>query len=378
MANTKIDMHNITSSDEIYSIIKTSAETLINHPEMAFAIPAIMLRGAPGVGKSTIVKSVAEELGIGFVDVRLAQMERVDFAGLPSVKNGMTEWNVPSFWPRNEASKGIILLDEITSAPSDCQVAAYSVVLDRRIPNSNYKLPDGWLIVAAGNRSQDHAVVKAMSSALANRFVHFEVDANAKDWNNWAIANSINPSVTGFIQYLPDRLFKMDGQNLEQGWPSPRSWERVSNMMNLYQNNEDVLRKVVYGLIGNSVGLEFMEFWKMQKEFDNIYDLMIDEKREIKLPERADQKCAVASAVIYHLWNGKDEKETNKLVDGFFRFIDKLESGYGSMMVNAAFQGNKRVSKMEAMKKLMFHKKYPEVAKKFKTTFTDTNFAFGK
>lgn len=367
MSNTAIDMHNLVSSDEIFNIIETSAKNLIENPELSGAIPAIMLRGAPGVGKSTIVRSVANKLGIGFIDVRLAQMERVDFAGLPSVKDGVTEWNVPAFWPRDPKSKGIILLDEITSAPSDCQVAAYSVVLDRRIPNSNYVLPNGWLIVAAGNRTCDRAVVKTMSSALANRFVHFEVEANSEDWVKWAVLNEINPAVIGFINYRPALLFKMEGQNLEQGWPSPRSWERVSNCINMFNGSTDLLRKVVYGLIGNGVGVEFMEFFKMSAEFDSILEVMTNDKAEFELPDKADRRYAVASAVIYHLWNGKNEKDTEARVNGFYKILMKMPNDFAAMMVRAAMLGNKTVTPMEAMKKIMMNKNYKTASEKFKT-----------
>ena len=367
MSGINIDMHNLVSSDEIYNIIKTSAETLISNPDLAGSLPAIMLRGAPGVGKSTIVRSVANELGIGFIDVRLAQMERVDFAGLPSVREGMTEWNVPSFWPRDMKSKGIILLDEITSAPSDCQVAAYSVVLDRRIPNSNYVLPNGWLIVAAGNRTCDRAVVKTMSSALANRFVHFEVEANAEDWVKWAITNDINPAIIGFINYRPSHLLKMEGQNLEQGWPSPRSWERVSNVIKMFNGNTELLRKVVYGLIGNGVGLEFMEFFKMSSEFDSILEVMVNEKAEFVLPDKNDKKYAVASAVIYHLWNGTNDKDTEARINGFYRILSKMPNDFGAMMIRSAMLGNKKVKPMDAMRKIMTNKNYATAAKKFMT-----------
>lgn len=365
MADLAIDMHNITSAEDVFNIIETSAKTLIDNPEMATALPAIMLRGAPGVGKSTIVKSVAEKLGIGFIDVRLAQMERVDFAGLPSVKDGMTEWNVPSFWPRDQKSKGIILLDEITSAPSDCQVAAYSVVLDRRIPNSNYVIPNGWLIVAAGNRTCDRAVVKAMSSALANRFVHFEVEANAEDWVKWATCNEINPAVVGFINYRPNLLFKMEGQNLEQGWPSPRSWERVSNSIKMFNGDSNIMRKVVYGLIGSSVGLEFMEFFKMSSEFDSILEIMTNEKAAFELPDKADKRYAIASAVIYHLWNGTSDEETEKRINGFYKILAKMPNDFAAMMIRAAFLGNKKVKPMDAMRKIMTNKNYASAAKAF-------------
>ena len=367
MSGININMHNLVSSEEIYNIIKTSAENLINNPDLAGSLPAIMLRGAPGVGKSTIVRSVAKELGIGFIDVRLAQMERVDFAGLPSVREGMTEWNVPSFWPRDMKSKGIILLDEITSAPSDCQVAAYSVVLDRRIPNSNYVLPNGWLIVAAGNRTCDRAVIKTMSSALANRFVHFEVEANSEDWVKWAIVNDINPAIIGFINYRPSHLLKMEGQNLEQGWPSPRSWERVSNVIKMFNGNTELLRKVVYGLIGNGVGLEFMEFYKMSAEFDSILEVMLNDKAEFTLPDKNDKKYAVASAVIYHLWNGTDEKDTEARINGFYRILSKMPNDFGAMMIRSAMLGNKKVKPMDAMKKIMTNKNSATAAKKFMT-----------
>lgn len=366
---TSIDMHNIVSSDEIFNIIETSAKTLISNPDLAGSLPAIMLRGAPGVGKSTIVRSVAEKLGIGFIDVRLAQMERVDFAGLPSVNEGVTQWNVPAFWPRDPKSKGIILLDEITSAPSDCQVAAYSIVLDRKIPNSNYTLPNGWLIVAAGNRTCDRAVVKAMSSALANRFVHFEVEANSEDWVKWATINNINPSVIGFINYRPALLFKMEGQNLEQGWPSPRSWERVSNCINMFGSNENILRKVVKGLIGDGTGVEFMSFFKMSSEFDSILNVMMNDKAEFKVPEKekADKLYAIASAVVYHLWNGKDEDDTTRRVNGFYKILMQMPNDFAALMVRSAFLGNKNVTPMEAMKHIMNNEHYPEASKKFTT-----------
>lgn len=364
---TAIDLHNLTSAEEVSNIIETSAKTLIENPDLANSLPAIMLRGAPGVGKSTIVRTVAEKLGIGFIDVRLAQMERVDFAGLPSIKDGMTEWNVPSFWPRDMKSKGIILLDEITSAPSDCQVAAYSVVLDRRIPNSNYVLPNGWLIVAAGNRTCDRAVVKSMSSALANRFVHFEVEANAEEWVKWATVNEINPSVVGFINYRPGLLFKMEGQNLEQGWPSPRSWERVSNCIKMFNGNTNIMRKVVYGLIGNSVGLEFMEFFKISEEFDKILDIMLDESVPFTAPEKSDKKYAIASAVIYHLWNGTSDEDTTNRINGFYKILMGMPNDFAAMMIRAAMLGNKKVKPMEAMKMIMTNKNYANAAKAFAT-----------
>lgn len=360
-----VDTHNTISSIELANIITTSAKALIENPELAEAIPPVLVRGGAGVGKSTIVKTCAKELGIGFIDIRLAQMERVDLCGLPSVENGLTKWNVPAIFPTDENSSGILFLDEITAAPADVQVAAYSLILDRRIPNTNYVLPKKWLIVAAGNRTTDRAVAKMMSSALANRFAHYELEANAEHWVNWAVANNIHPSVTGFINYKPTLLFKMDGQNLECGWPSPRSWQRVSNVLSLFGSSEDVLRKVVYGLVGQGVGCEFVEFHRIQKKFDSVLEMLRNPKAKISIPTRSDEKHAFCSAVIYHVWSGDTAAEDKKRVEGMFRIVNELSADFAAMVIKAVTFGNKRVSRIEALKMIMLSKEYAAFQSKF-------------
>lgn len=367
--NNTIKTTNIVSSEEVINIIETSVKTLIASPSMSHTLPSILLRGAPGVGKSTIVKEIADKLGIGFVDVRLAQMERVDVCGLPVVEDNVTNWNVPAFWPRDPKSKGIVFFDEITSAPADVQVAAYSIILDRRIPNSNYKLPDGWYIIAAGNRKEDKAVAKSMSSALANRFMHFDVEANVEDWSSWAVKHDMHPSVTGYIRYRPANLFKMEGQDLEHGWPSPRSWERVSSVIPLFNGNEDVLRKVVYGLIGPAVGTEFMEFHRINARFDDVLKMMTDPDAEVKIPEKADQKYALCSAISYLIWNGKNEDEEKIRIDGMYRIVMKMSADFATLLVKTCLCGNSKVDALDAAVKLSEHPGYVKFAEKFGTSF---------
>lgn len=365
--NLNLDSHNVVTAAELIDIITTSAKTLVANPDMADSLPALLVRGAAGLGKSTIVKDIAKSLGIGFVDVRLAQMDRCDICGIPSVEDGMTHWNVPSIWPSDPKSAGIIFFDEITSAPPDVQVAAYSIILDRAIPNTSYKLPAKWLIVAAGNRAIDKAVVKPMSSALANRFAHFTLDVDPESWQNWAVAHDIHPSVTGFIRFRPQHLLENDSksQNLEMGWPSPRSWEKVSNIIPLFGNNVDVLRKVVYGLVGPSAGIEFIEFHKLSKKMVDVEEWLSNSKAEIVLPKKADEMYAVCSAIPYLIWNGKDDAEHKKRVSNFYRIVTKLPNAYAMMVTKSIFQGTKRMPKLQAVKYVMSAKEYKDFAKKF-------------
>ena len=370
--NNTINTNNIISTDEAINIIETSVKNLIANPSDAESAPAILLRGAPGVGKSSIVKGVAKKLGIGFVDIRLAQMERVDLCGLPSTADGTTVWNVPEIWPRDPNSKGIIFFDEITAAPSDVQVSAYQIVLDRAISNSKYRLPDGWYIIAAGNRKEDKSVAKTMSAALANRFMHFDILPNTEDWCVWAAQNDIHPSITGYIRYRPQNLFRMDGQNVEQGWPSPRSWERVSSRIPLFSSNEEVLRKVVYGLIGPSVGTEFMEFHRIQKNFDDVLELLTNPKKEVVIPKENDRKYALASAVSYLVWNGKNEEDIKTRIEGMYRIAMKFTPDFATMMIKTTMIGNSKINRLQASSMIVSSPSYSEFAKKFGAHFGKT------
>lgn len=360
-----IDTHNQMNIAELEEILKTNCQLIIDNPGIAMTIPPILIHSSPGVGKSSIVKQVAQKLGIGFVDVRLAEMESVDIRGLPSIdkEKEVMKWNAPDFWPRDPKSKGIIFLDEITSCDKSCQVAAYELILDRKIGDF-YKVPDGWYIVSAGNLTTDRAVAMSMSSALSNRFMHVELTVDYQQWCKWALTHDVHPSVIGFIQYRPMHLFNMENENLERGWPSPRSWERVSQMTKIYNGNEELLRKIVYGLVGPAKGVEYMEFYRLNRNFDNILDMMYG-KIPVKIPTKNDQLYAMCSSLVYVLWRGKDEADEAKRLDGFFKIIQGMSPEFIMMCIKSATYGRSDELSSVAAKKLYTHSAYRPMLKKY-------------
>ena len=197
---TVLDTHNVVTASELADILNLQLDALFADPSIANILPPLLVHGSPGLGKSSIVRTVCEQRGIDFIDVRLAQMEPCDIKGLPvpDKENKVMEWFVNGSWPRKPDGKGIIFLDEITSSDRSVQVAAYELVLDRRL-GKLYSVPPGYLIVAAGNTTTDRAVATTMSSALANRFMHVEIKDDQESWLVWARGNNIHPSVTGFI-----------------------------------------------------------------------------------------------------------------------------------------------------------------------------------
>ena len=362
--NAQLDMHNKITATQLHRMVRLQLDTLAKRPELAAVLPPLMVWGAPGLGKSTILRDAAREAGIGFIDVRLAQREPVDIRGLPVPGPDGVKWLVSSDWPRDPKSRGIILFDEITAADRSLQVAAYEFILDRRL-GELYRVPDGWYICAAGNRTGDRAVATTMSSALANRFLHVELGEDAESWAAWALRHAILPSVVGFIRFRPGLLFNQEGENLERGWPTPRAWERVSRMLEVMAaEDEELVRHMVYGLVGNRAGVEFMEFRKMSATMDDVLAMMRDPSAEIKIPQKADMKYALCSAAAYHVWRGEDAQDAARRLDGFYRLCIALSSDFASMLMMDAMTGAGLISEKEACERLFAHKSYQEWSEK--------------
>ena len=136
---------------------------------LAAALPAgpVMLWGPPGVGKSAIVAQVAAGIG-GCVTAILSQLDPVDVRGLPRIDAaGRAAFAPPSFLPdvERDGSTGVLFLDELNAAHQSVQVAAMELIHERR--SGDYRLPDGWYVVAAGNRRGDRAAAGRMPLGLA-------------------------------------------------------------------------------------------------------------------------------------------------------------------------------------------------------------------
>ena len=127
-----VDLHNKITVSGLENLFRNILDSLWNGKAAPDKLPPLMVWGAPGLGKSTIIRSLAQEYGVNFIDVRLAQREPVDIRGLPVPTGNGVEWQVSAEWPRDPQSKGIILFDELTAADRSLQVAAYEFILDRR------------------------------------------------------------------------------------------------------------------------------------------------------------------------------------------------------------------------------------------------------
>lgn len=326
-------MPNLASINQVTSIIEHQLDLLGAKPELASVLPPVMLWGPPGVGKSSVIREICNRRGIGFLDIRLAQREPVDLRGLPvpEMDKNQVRWLLASEWPRDAESKGIILFDELTAADRTLQVAAYEFILDRRLGDS-YSVPNGWLICAAGNRAEDKAVSMTLSSALANRFAHLELQPDSRQWAAWATTKGLDPDVIAFIRFRESCFFNMTG-DLQRGWPSPRGWERVAHLCT-HQGALDAsaFAILVSGIVGEAAGVEFVAFRRNSKTLPAIDKLLLGEL-VFQMPDSADRCYAITSGLSGGVFRGP-ESERGMRITNFLRISLEMTSDFAAMAMN--------------------------------------------
>lgn len=234
---------------------------------------ALKILGHPGVGKSAVVKQIAEEMNYYFIDTRLAFKENVDLGGYP-VPDHETKQMIyfrPRFIPPAEVPagyKGILwFLDESNRAHPTVIQTLFQIITEGKC--GEHLLPPETSIILAGNLGEedDTTITEFDDSALDGRLAIFHLKPSAEDWLSWGHGAGIHTSILRYISTFPERLW--DEQNIN---PNPRGWHQVSNaLIHSYKLDTDdalkayfaettdsTLDKTIYSLIGNIAGSDFI------------------------------------------------------------------------------------------------------------------------
>jgi MoxR-like ATPase len=250
--------------------------------------------GPCGVGKSQIVFQVADDTQCEFRDVRAGQLDPVDLRGLPRIASHQTEWAPPKFLPTS--GNGILFLDELTSAPQMTQAACYQLVLDRRL--GEYVLPDGWVVIAAGNPASERGVHFSMPRPLRNRFVHLNLEADLPEWCRWAVRAGIRSEIIAFLRFKPALLHDADATSDQNAWPTPRSWEMASNVLKGVAGiwAAETEAQLLEGTIGPAATAEFVGFLRLFRQLPSIDEILLN-PTSAPLPDEPSAQIAIATAL---------------------------------------------------------------------------------
>src|SRR5687767_3012364 len=165
---------------------------------------SLLLLAPPGVGKSDTVAQAAAESGLPCRSLLGTQIAPEDVSGIPRLVGERSVFCPPRVLLPELPDPFCLFLDELPACAPDVQKAFYSLLLERRL--GEHALPAGTWVVAAGNRAQDRALVRAMSSALINRVTVLHIRVDVDEWQAWAVRNGVRADIRTFIHYHPDAL----------------------------------------------------------------------------------------------------------------------------------------------------------------------------
>ena len=292
--------------------------------------------GAPGVGKSAVVRDAADDLGLRVLDLRATLLDPVDLRGLPRVTSDTAVWCPPAFLPRT--GQGVLFLDELAQAPPAVQAACLQLVLDRKL--GEYELPDGWAVVAASNRQDDRAGAHRLISPLLNRFVHLDLDVCPDDWQEWAVTANVAAKVRAFVRFRPALLFQFDPAANPRAFPTPRSWQFVSDV--LPGTPAELLHAAVAGCVGDGAAAEFVGFLRLCRELPDLDAVLRD-------PDRAP--VPRESAVLYALVGALVElcRADRAPLANFVRYASRLPDEFGLLAMRDAVAVNRTLVGLPAV-----------------------------
>ncbi|MEU5790451.1 MoxR family ATPase [Micromonospora purpureochromogenes] len=283
----------------------------------------VLLWGEPGIGKTAALTQLAASLDLPLTTVIASVHEPSDFSGLPVVGDDPAVQGVPMAPPDwavrlVRAGRGLLFLDELSTAPPAVQAALLRLVLERRI--GALRLPPGVRIVAAANPRSSAADGWELSPPLANRFVHLQwthdhevvVRGLGGTWPRAALPR-LDPrrlsaavafarrAVCGLLSARPTLVHRLPTTEGRRGgpWPSPRSWEitlRLIAFATAAGTSRDVLSMLVRGAVGDGPGLELLASIDRMDLPDP--EVLLADPAAAVLPERGDLRQAVLDGVV--------------------------------------------------------------------------------
>ena len=276
--------------------IKDTVQLYLKKDEFGeYRIPVVRQRpvfmiGAPGIGKTAIMEQIAQELSIGLVAYSMTHHTRQSALGLPIINEreyGGEHYQVSEYtmseiissiydvMKESGMKEGILFLDEIncvseTLSPSMLQFLQYKVF-------GRHQVPDGWVIVTAGNPPEYNKSVHDFDVVTLDRLKVMEVEADYNTWKTYATAKGIHNAVISYLDLKKDHFYHIETTVKGKNYVTARGWEDLSQILQLYEEEG-------YPVDENLVG-QYLRNDKIVKEFTAYYDLYNKYKHDYKIEE---------------------------------------------------------------------------------------------
>tara|TARA_R110002012_G_scaffold20689_4_gene73117 strand:+ start:3813 stop:4817 length:1005 start_codon:yes stop_codon:yes gene_type:complete len=230
----------------------------------------IYIQGSVGLGKTAIARQVADQLKLKYTELRCAELDPFEIAG------GMyldVETETSRRFPNEliPTKKALVCLDEITQAQADCESVLLKLVQEGQVGKT--KLHKDTVLIATGNSVADRAGCKRMGTALRDRFIFVEIEADAGEWVDWYESqDDCNEAVAEYIKTNPELIHQYDTK-LEENQPSPRNWHRLGKVLTATKHPV-----IVAGIIGEAAAKPFLAFERTCRPMPTVAEVLAGEK----------------------------------------------------------------------------------------------------
>ena len=302
----------------------------------------IFLWGASGSAKSTSCHMFVDDMkkknpSFGMIDLRASQLDPVDTRGIPSVDKeaGLASWIPFDSFPIEErdGKEGVLLLEEFNSAVPPVQCTFYQLLFDRRI--GDYKLPDGCVVWALGNRTEDDGVTFDVPAPNANRFCgHIWVNPTAKDYVENGMDNGIREEVLCFMYWRPELLFSYKSEQSDMAFGTMRTWNYVSELLDAWEEEHGkidlckppaLLQTVIKNAVGEGEGIEFIGYLDSHGKTPDIDSLLSDPENG-EVPSEMSIMWAVIGGMVCRY------KDNRKLAGRILRYAVRCNPEFATVL----------------------------------------------
>jgi hypothetical protein len=279
------------------------------------------IKSSPGMGKSSIMKSIAKEFGLFVIDHRLSTSAPEDLSGLPEFYTDADGNRRARFVPFDifpiagqtppEGYEGwMVFLDEANSGTKMVQAASYKLTLDKMVGQMH--LHPNTALTMAGNLATDRAIVTSLSTAMQSRVIHINLELNFNEWlEDVALAHAWDDRIIAYLMWQEGQntsaLMDFRPDHDDETFCCPRTWEFMNNLVKGKEITDD--KTGLYaGTITSGRAAEFVQFTHIYKELAKLEDILRD-PLSVPVPEGQNRKWAVTSMLM----NKTDTKNFDKL-----------------------------------------------------------------
>jgi len=301
---------------------------------------SVLITGESGIGKTEMSGSWAMGYLGNAIDCRATQMGDADVRGVPYREGLLSRWAIPDFLPRAErdGETGAFIMDEILDQTMTSVMASFQQLFhEKRL--GDYRFPEGWIIIGIGNKREHGGINRGLSYALQDRFSHYEVEIDPKGLEKYFIKIGVDPMVTSFLHlhgsYMHMRPEKGDGN---WAWPTPRSWEKVSNTRKL--NPPDHLKFNLYAAdVGEAAAVAFRSHEKVASEVPDPDDC-IKNPSKARVPESPSAMYAISCSLAFHA--------TPENYESILKYMGRLPTEYATVVVKESSQNKPELTDTKA------------------------------